>query len=72
MLAKEYDRMMEAKGTPMVWIVNYAITCPGMVNSELFLTEEEARAFAAKCSILVSIGKTWDIWNFTNRKKKRG
>ena len=71
MLASEYDAMMAAKGTPKVWMVSYAITCPGMVHSEVFKTEDEARAFAEKQSHVVSIGQVWDIWNWTARHNQK-
>lgn len=67
MTVKEYDAMMEAKGTPKVWMVVYAFTCPGLTHSRLFATESEARAFGERCSILVSLGETWDIWNWAKR-----
>lgn len=71
MTVKEYDAMMEANGTPKVWMVVYAFTCPGLTHSRLFGTEQEARAFADQCLILVSVGQTWDIWNWTARHSGR-
>lgn len=67
MTLQEYDAMHEAKGTPKVWSVSYALTCPGLVHSRLFKTEQEAREFAAGCKHVVSLGQTWDIWNWTKR-----
>ena len=69
MTVKEYDAMMSAKGTPKVWSVVYAITCPGLTTRKLFKTEPEARCFAETCTHLVSVGETWDIWNWTSRNQ---
>lgn len=67
MTVQEYDKMMEEKGTPKVWSVRYAFTCPGMIHSKLFKTEAEAKNFSKKLSHVVSVGETWDIWNWTAR-----
>lgn len=67
MTVKEYNEMMEAKGAARVWVVDYALSCPGLVSSKLFLTEEEARTFANKMRHVVDVYRTWDIWNFTKR-----
>lgn len=38
----EYDKMMEEKGTPKVWVVNSAFF-GGNIYSALFLTEERGK-----------------------------
>ena len=67
MTLKEYNAMHEAKGTPKVWKVDYAFCCPGVVETKLFKTEDEARRFADTCPHLVCIDRTWDIWNWSKK-----
>jgi hypothetical protein len=67
----EYDKMMEEKGTPKVWVVNSAFF-GGSIYSALFLTEEEARERydSIPCNCFREIYRTWDIWGWTERKAK--
>lgn len=72
MLMREYDAMMEAKGTPKVWCVASGSSTygSGMVHYSLFLTEEEAKERFNKIpnGYYKKMYRTWDIWNFTKRK----
>ena len=72
MTLDEYNKMMEEKGTPKVWIVDSGHS-GSFVNSQLFATEEEARReydSIPKC-MYREIRRTWDIWGWTERMKKR-
>ena len=75
MLVKEYDAMMEAKGTPKVWSVDYGTSYgSGMVHRMLFLTEQEAKQFYDSFDperYYRKMYRTWDIWNFTKRELAR-
>lgn len=72
MLVKEYDAMMEAKGTPKVWCVASGSSTygSGLVHRSLFLTEEEARERFDEIpdGYYKKMYQTWDIWGFTERK----
>ena len=75
MMVKEYDAMMEAKGTPKVWCVSTGTSHgSGMVHSRLFLTEKEAKAYYDRHDPKMFYRKmyrTWDIWGFTKRELAR-
>lgn len=75
MTIKEYNAMMEAKGTPKVWVVEYGSSTfgSGLVHSSLYLTEEEAkeRFDSIPEGSYKAVYETWDIWNFTERQKAR-
>ena len=70
MPVEEYNALMEAKGTPKVWVVEYGWG-GGMIQTDLFLTEEEAKV---KYDSLPedwyrNMCQTWDIWGWTGRQK---
>lgn len=68
MLLSEYNKMMEEKGTPKVWVVETA-SFSGLTHSTVFLTEEEARAMydSIPANSFRRIFRTWDIWGYTKR-----
>lgn len=71
MMLSEYNKMMEEKGTPKVWVVDSAFP-GGIIHSELFLTEEEARAEYDSIPVnwFREIYRTWDIWGWTIKRTR--
>ena len=71
MTIEEYNK----KYPLMVWEVSYYVPFMYHDSSELFLMEEEARAFLESLSDVIKnkrIQKVNDIWGFTERAKKGG
>lgn len=71
MQASEYNKMMEAKGTPKVWVVESG-WAGGNIHTELFLTEAEAKTVYDKIpnGWYRNMYRTWDIWGWTKRQNR--
>lgn len=72
MLLSEYNAMMEAKGTPKVWVVESAWS-NGNIHTNLYLTEEEAKTAYDKIpsNWYKKIYRTWDIWGWVKRQQNK-